>query len=304
MEYFEGKATDTEPLIDNMTPTVTAPPILRISYREYWKIEDDISPTTGRVGLSWGTESLVSGNSSQRTALKVMAWNDATSSWDTYGGGTFSAGHTMARGTFVSATPLSFSQQIVTLGSTEIANPLPVTFLAFEGKNLGAYNQLAWETGSEKNSSHFVLEHSTDGELFAPIGTVESKGSESGGAKYRYIHESPVVGRNYYRLKQVDWNGDAEYHHQVVFLEVVQENIFLDFAMSPNPTNKAQVTLHIAKANDQPVRVRIMDLSGKVISEREVETGKYFTESDLTRWARQWHRACTLWNCHKARSEK
>lgn len=282
MEYFNANAIEAEAMVDNMTPTVTAPPILRISDHEYWKLEDDVSPTTARVGLSWGAESLVSPNSSERTALKVMAWNDATSSWDSYGGGTFSAGHTQSRGTFVSSTALSFSQQIITLGSTETANPLPVTFILFAGKNLGAYNQLTWETGSEKNSSHFVLEHSSDGELFAPIATVDSKGSESGGAKYKYIHESPVVGRNYYRLKQVDWNGQVEYHHQVVFLEVVQENIYLDFTMSPNPTNKAQVTLHIAKANDKPVHVRILDLSGKVISENEVATGKYFTESEMS----------------------
>jgi hypothetical protein len=282
MEYFEGKASALEPLVNNMTASVTAPPILRISDREYWKLEDNASPTTGRPGLSWGVESLVSANSSERTALKVMVWNDATSSWDSYGGGTFSAGHTQSRGTFVAATPLSFSQQILTLGSTEIANPLPVTFVSFDGRNLGAYNQLSWETGSEKNSSHFILEHSTDGELFTSIATVGSKGSESVGASYKYIHESPAVGRNYYRLKQVDWNGDSEYYHKVVFLEVVQENIFLDFAMSPNPTNKTQIILHIAKANDKPVHVRIMDLSGKVISEKEIETGKYFTESELT----------------------
>jgi hypothetical protein len=281
MEYFIGNASVEEPLVDNMTPTVTAPPILRISLGEYWKVSDDVSPTTGRVGLSWGVESDVSLNLSERAALKVMVWNDATSSWDSYGGGTFSAGHTQARGTFVAATATSFSQHIVTLGSTEVANPLPVEFLSFEGRNLDAYNQLTWATASEHNNHQFVLEHSVNGELFTPIATVDAKGSPGEGKKYRYVHEEPSIGRNYYRLKQVDLDGTWKYHPTVVKLEVSIEDFGLDFTMSPNPTGKGSVTLHIAKANEKSVHVRVFDVSGNLMIEKDISAGRYFSDVEL-----------------------
>jgi hypothetical protein len=271
MEYFGGKASENEPTVDNMTPTVTAPPILQISFGEYWKISDDASPTTGRVGLSWGAESDVSASSSERTALKVLVWNDVTSSWDNYGGGTFSASHTQARGTFIAATALSFSQHIVTLGSTETANPLPVVFKSFSGKNIGGYNKLVWETASEKNNQYFELLHSTDGEAFYPIGTVDAKANNSQGADYSFVHETPVVGRNYYRLRQVDYDGKSEAYDKLVVLIVEPGLIGLDFAMSPNPTDRSSVTLHIAKETELGVHLRLIDLFGRVLMERNIE---------------------------------
>ncbi|RAV99615.1 hypothetical protein DQQ10_18620 [Pseudochryseolinea flava] len=270
MEFFQGKADILEPTVDNMTPTVAAPPILQISYGEYWKISDDASPTTGRVGLSWGVESDVSANASERTALKVMVWNDATSSWDNYGGGTFSAGHTQSRGTFIAANTLSFSSHIVTLGSTETANPLPVVLKSFAGQNIGGYNKLFWKTEFERNNDHFEILHSVDGETFDVVGTVKGNGSDRDGEHYSFVHETPSIGKNYYRLKQVDYDGKFEMFDKVVMLTVEAEDIALDFSMSPNPTDQSSVTLHIAKDVNLDIRVRVIDLSGRVVMQRTI----------------------------------
>ncbi|HYG19610.1 MAG TPA: T9SS type A sorting domain-containing protein, partial [Ohtaekwangia sp.] len=278
MEYFIGNADQSEAIVDNMTPTVIAPPILRMSLGEYWKVADDASPSTARVGLSWGVESDVSANTAERTALKVMAWNDATSSWDSYGGGTFSAGHTQAFGTFVSATPLTFSERIVTLGSTEVANPLPVVFSSFTGSTVGRTNHLFWETASEIDNHYFILERSANGETFEAIGHVDAKGSPGRGVSYHYIDELPFTGRNYYRVKQVDLDGQFEYYDKVVMLTV--ENMVpsdLDFSMYPNPTSKNSVTLHVAKGNNEPVHVKVFDLSGSVVSETDLQAGDNFS---------------------------
>jgi hypothetical protein len=283
MEFIVGSAVELEPIVDSFTPTVTAPPILTISSGAYWKISDDASPSTGRVGLSWGLESDVSPNAAERTALKVMVWNDATSSWDSYGGGTFSAGHTQARGTFIAASALSFSEHIVTLGSTEMANPLPVVFRSFTGKTLNGKNYLFLETASEINNRYFVLEHSTDGKEFAEATRLDAKGTPGQGKSYIFIHDTPSPGRNYYRVKQVDLDGQFEYYDKVVVITLDGSSVVadLDFSMFPNPTAKGSVTLQVMKGNDLPVHVKIFDLSGKLITEKDLSIKGDFSEVNL-----------------------
>jgi hypothetical protein len=51
----------------------------------------------------------------------------------------------------------------------------------------------------------------------------------------------------------------------------------LDFSMYPNPTDKNSVTLHVAKGNNAPVHVKVFDLSGRVVSETDVDAGDNFS---------------------------
>lgn len=283
MEYFVGSAAQLEPTVDNLTPSPTAPPILRISQGEYWKVSDDASPTSARIGLSWGIESDVSANAAERTALKVMVWNDATSSWDSYGGGTFSAAHTQSRGSFVAATALNFSSHIVTLGSTETANPLPVVFSSFTGKTVNGKNYLFLETASEINNRYFVLERSTDGKEYTEIARLDAKGAPGRGMSYTFIDDMPMMGRDYYRVKQVDLDGTSENYDKIVLLTIDGTSTqALDFTMYPNPTTKKGVTLEILKGNNDPVHVKLFDLSGKLMGEEDVQANANFSEVDLT----------------------
>jgi len=58
-----------------------------------------------------------------------------------------------------------------------IAAPLPISLAYFRGQTLGDIVDLTWETKSEKNNSHFIIESTFDGDNWFEVGTVIGKGN-------------------------------------------------------------------------------------------------------------------------------
>lgn len=282
MEYYTGPAT-AESLVNNLTPVA---PILTIASGEYWKVGDGAAVgRTARIGLSWGIESEVSATSAQRQSLQVVLWNDALTRWDNYGGTNFSAGHTQSRGTFNSSSSISFSENIVTLGSTESANPLPVVLTAFSGRNENGFNKIKWSTASELNNDYFELQRSGNGETFTTIGILQGKGTTSALSNYLYDDEAPLVGNNYYRLKQVDFNGAFEYSRIILVTNDSEDAVF-NISVFPNPLAEGTLlNIRSIKDNEYEAQVVVRDMTGRVLtsysvgsetfSERTVDTGTW-----------------------------
>lgn len=65
---------------------------------------------------------------------------------------------------------------------------------------------IKWQTASEINSRHFIVEKSTDAVNFRYLTLVNALGY-SNGASYEAVDSFPVAGRNFYRLRQIDNDG-------------------------------------------------------------------------------------------------
>ena len=85
---------------------------------------------------------------------------------------------------------------------------LPLSIVDFEAKKDQLGVLLNWETADGKNNNYFDIEHSTDGSNFETLETIQCTPSQK---KYSYHHRAPSVFLNYYRLKQVDLNGQFFY---------------------------------------------------------------------------------------------
>jgi hypothetical protein len=94
----------------------------------------------------------------------------------------------------------------IAIGSTNNVI-LPVSFISFNVKADGCKALLEWQTGSEQNNSHFVVERSTNGNDFTAIGRVGATGNSNSLNTYRFTDEAPAGGINYYRITQVDFDG-------------------------------------------------------------------------------------------------
>ncbi len=94
-----------------------------------------------------------------------------------------------------------------TLSVTWLSSP----FAEIQGNRATIY----WQVVAQKNNARFVIEHSQDGSSFAPIGEVVGSDTSVETKQYKYIHQSPPVGHNYYRIKQVDYDGTYEYSRVV-----------------------------------------------------------------------------------------
>lgn len=120
---------------------------------------------------------------------------------------------------------------------------------------------LQWLTEREWNNSHFEVEHSADGHSFAAIGWIAGAGNRQQESTYAFVDYAPKAGRNYYRIKDVDWNGQSHFSEvkEVLF---VAEN---DFRVFPNPT-VGSFSIHIPQNIQHTAFIlRILSITGQEI---------------------------------------
>ena len=89
--------------------------------------------------------------------------------------------------------------------------PAPVKFMYIQAQNQGAENTITWATAMELNNRYFVVERSADAINFTSLDTVAGAGNSSVIRDYSYIDNYAYDGIVYYRIKQVDMNGDYMY---------------------------------------------------------------------------------------------
>jgi hypothetical protein len=87
---------------------------------------------------------------------------------------------------------------------------LPIELLSFKAKVKNNVVALDWTTISENNNNHFILSKSKDAFNYTDIGIVSGGGNSNEIKTYRYIDEFPYDDLNYYRLSQVDDNGQVQ----------------------------------------------------------------------------------------------
>ena len=92
-----------------------------------------------------------------------------------------------------------------------VISVLPVELLSFSGKATPSAIQLNWETSTELNNEKFEIERSTDGRTFQMIGEERGQGTTQQTQSYQFMDQAPVTGLNYYRLKQMDYDGQFAY---------------------------------------------------------------------------------------------
>jgi FG-GAP-like repeat/Secretion system C-terminal sorting domain len=113
---------------------------------------------------------------------------------------------------------------------------LPVEDLQFQGQQLERRIDLFWTTQSEINNDYFNVERSIDGQAFEYIGSVDGAGNTIDQTQYALTDSSPNLGMNYYRLRQVDYNGDYEYSNVIAFEYNGNRNDQF-ISVIPNPSN-------------------------------------------------------------------
>jgi hypothetical protein len=123
---------------------------------------------------------------------------------------------------------------------------LPVTFSFIDAVKTQNGVSVLWQTLTEKDNAKFEVEHSVDGIKFAKIGVVYPKPSVYGTGNYSYLHDLPVKGINYYRIKQVDTDGKFSYT-KVVTVSITQTTEG-KVSVYPNP---------IIQSKDTPLKLKV-----------------------------------------------
>ncbi len=115
---------------------------------------------------------------------------------------------------------------------------LPVELTSFIASLFKESVTLKWTTETEINNQKFIIETSTEGEVFNRIGEIAGAGTTTEPQDYTFTHHTPSAGVNYYRLKQVDFDGTFEYSKVIAINAPGSKDIFA----FPNPA-KDKITL-------------------------------------------------------------
>ncbi len=99
--------------------------------------------------------------------------------------------------------------------NTYMQAPLPVDLVHFDAKVIDHTVTLSWQTSWEEGNSHFQVQRSAQGSgQFEPLDFISGKGDSEVLLNYQYQDTVPIEFQNrnlYYRLKQVDFNGNFEF---------------------------------------------------------------------------------------------
>ncbi len=139
---------------------------------------------------------------------------------------------------------------------------LPIELLTFDGMALTDGNLLEWSTATERNSSHFLVERSTDGIMFEPIGSVPAAGESTQLHHYELLDPEAPSGVAYYRLLMIDRDG-AEGISPTIAISREAANVLV----YPVPVDDA---LHWNLPNAEVVRVVIKDALGRIVLDRHI----------------------------------
>jgi hypothetical protein len=176
----------------------------------------------------------------------------------------------MAADTFFIALNKSLNVSLFTfpyvISTLDACSLLPVTIFNFGGaiKNYEAY--LNWSAAMESNNKGFYVERSKDGRDFTDIGFVAGAGNSTQIKNYSFTDgglKDINVNTTYYRLKQVDNDGQFSYS-QVLALNL--QNITSKLRLYPNPANDvATVETNLDVASK--VHLRVISDNGKVVQD-------------------------------------
>jgi hypothetical protein len=147
---------------------------------------------------------------------------------------------------------------------------LPLTLVHFSGNRQGSNIILKWKTEDEVNTSHFIVERSTDGVHFAAIQQVKTSGASTG--NYSTTDNHAIPGKLYYRLQMVDKGGKYTYSN-IIRISYDENNV----AVTPQLiTNNSEVKVSYNMAT-QSATVQIIGVDGRLWLTKPVAKGSIQT---------------------------
>lgn len=149
--------------------------------------------------------------------------------------------------------------------STVINPALPVEMLSFNSEVSGNNVLLKWTTGSEINNAGFEVQRKTGSADWVNVGYVQGNGNSNVQNNYTYSDNNLQSGKYKYRLKQIDYNGNFEYHNLSSELTIGLPNTFALKQNYPNPFNPSTKIEFNLPVNGN-VLLKIYDVSGKEVT--------------------------------------
>ncbi|MBS1680127.1 MAG: T9SS type A sorting domain-containing protein, partial [Bacteroidetes bacterium] len=130
------------------------------------------------------------------------------------------------------------------------ANPLPIKLLSFDGEDTEEGVRLTWVTGEEINNDHFEIERSAQGTSWQRILSLKGAGTKNTPTEYQTIDQDPLEGTNYYRLRQVDFDGRSSSSEAI---RVLAKSVGI--SVYPNPSQGASLKIKASLEDNSSLEI-------------------------------------------------
>jgi len=147
------------------------------------------------------------------------------------------------------------------------ANPLPVELIDFFAFCNDKISNVSWITASEKNSDYFEVEVSTDLFSWSEVSHANAAGNSTSKREYAIV-DNLSRGLRYYRLVQVDFDGEQRIYDPISLNCGDSESVFLIY---PNPTSGDFVVSIQNEKFSGEIAVTLHTADGKLISTKTSE---------------------------------
>ncbi len=191
--------------------------LTKVSGCEYWTLIQNTGISKYYISLYGNANSGCSpssgasyftGAGANISNLRVARFNNSNATWENCGGTSLGTSPDI-----ITTSDSINAYGIFTFGTTS-SNPLPVTLIEFKAFSTASIVNITWTTATEHNSNCFHLEYSEDGNNFQLLGVVKSNGNSIENINYYFVDSTNLNWKpaiRYYRLKQIDEDGNYEY---------------------------------------------------------------------------------------------
>lgn len=155
------------------------------------------------------------------------------------------------------------------LNTTQAFVPLPIELLSFGAKAMDQQVLLSWQTLTEINNDYMAIERSVDGKDFEEVGLVKGAGTTFIPQSYELWDQQPYQGLNYYRLRQVDFDGTTTFSDIV---SVVFKGKGRGLSVFPSLAQDF-INIRLEQPTTSNGEIRIYDLNGKLRHRQVLENG-------------------------------
>ncbi|MEM6724550.1 MAG: T9SS type A sorting domain-containing protein, partial [Bacteroidota bacterium] len=151
------------------------------------------------------------------------------------------------------------------------SSPLPVELTRFNATLDQDRVILDWETATEYNNAYFEIERSKDGESFEVVERINGAGTTQEPRTYRAIDTEPYIGVSYYRLHQVDFDGQDSYSE----IRVIHNQTTFEILAYPSPISRGGVMTVLINMKGN-LHVRLYDSQSRLLQQRNMwhQTGE------------------------------
>ncbi len=152
-------------------------------------------------------------------------------------------------------------------GGSRDNNALPISLVSFTGTCNGSMISIDWSTASESNNKLFFLEESQDAKQWLTVKTVQGAGNSTTNKNYSEVLSSNYSNGSYYRLTQVDYNGNSRTFDPIYVN--CEESFSNEISIMPNPAvDFANVTIQSSDA--MQINMTLFSSSGQILFSQKV----------------------------------